>query len=101
MSRTIDLESARSQEQPLNLAELADVLHWHFRGSAPLGYVQGKTQLRDAVIQLLGCSSAHAEAVVDQLQARHFIRYADDPGQAGGGHGPWIIDAQQRPDTTG
>jgi hypothetical protein len=45
------------------------------RNTPPVGYVPGKTLLRDQVIDELDCSAEAAETLVDALEARGFIRF--------------------------
>lgn len=43
--------------------------------TAPLGYVPGKTMIRNEVISELDCSAEAAETLVDALEAKGYIRY--------------------------
>lgn len=46
--------------------------------------MEGRTALRDATVQVLGCSQLEAEQLVDTLFARGFVR------QERSEDGPWI-----------
>ncbi len=46
-----------------------------------LDYVRGKTLMRDVLVRKLDCSQVEAELLVDQLEARGFIRF-DPPASA-------------------
>ncbi len=50
-------------------------------GTPPLDYVRGKTLMRDVLVRKLDCSQVEAELLVDQLEARGFIRF-DPPASA-------------------
>ena len=47
----------------------------HHRIGAPLGYVPGRTRIRNAIVDLLSCSELEAEELVAQLENRGFISY--------------------------
>ncbi len=48
----------------------------------PVGYMIGRTAIRDTIVDLLGCSEVKAERLVAQLEGRKFIQY---PGSTIGG----------------
>ena len=67
--------------EELDLNDLRRQLEERFGDLPPVGYVQGKTDLRAAVVQLLGCSDLEAEQLVDTLEARGLIRYEGDKSE--------------------
>ena len=75
----------------LDLALMARRLERRMRNQPLVGYLQGKTLIRDRVVEMFGCSALAAEALVDHMQSRGFVRYSDDPSVAGGGRGVWSI----------
>jgi hypothetical protein len=74
--------SVRLAIEEIDLAELTRMLRSRLAGSAPVGYLDGRTALRDAVAEQLECSELEAEEIVDTLVARGFVRYQGDPGAA-------------------
>jgi hypothetical protein len=68
--------------EDVDLAELTGALRARFAGASPAGYLDGRTALRDAVADQLGCSALEAEEIVDTLVARGFVRYHGDPAAA-------------------
>lgn len=66
----------------VDLAELTASLRRRFAGAAPVGYLDGRTLLRDAVADELECSELEAEEIVDTLVERGFVRYGGDPRAA-------------------
>jgi hypothetical protein len=72
------------------LAALSSDLRGDFSGQRVAGYVRGRTSLRDAVLQRLGCSELEAEQLVDTMVARGFIAFDGEPGSSSGG-GAWRI----------
>jgi hypothetical protein len=65
--------------EEVDLAELTASLHAHFAGAAPVGYLDGRTVVRDVVVSELDCSTLEAEEIVDTLVAQGFLRYEGDP----------------------
>jgi hypothetical protein len=79
VENTISTENTSRSEDSVDpsdvdLASLASRLHQH-RNTPPVGYVPGKTLLRDQVVDELDCSVEAAETLVDALEARGFIRF--------------------------
>jgi hypothetical protein len=68
--------------EDVDLAELTQAVRGRFSGAAPVGYLDGRTALRDAVTLELGCSDLEAETIVDTPVARGFVRYEGDPRAA-------------------
>lgn len=64
--------------EDIDLSHLRSQLANHFRGGAPAGYIRGKSALRVAVVEVLGCSELEAERLVDTLETRGLIRYQGD-----------------------
>jgi hypothetical protein len=75
--------------ETIDLAALAEGLAGAFAPGPIEGYVMGRTALRDAVAVRLGCSQAEAEALVDTMIGRGFLRF--DDGGPQGGPGRWEI----------
>ena len=65
--------------EEIDLLELKRKLSSKFGAARPAGYVEGKGDLRAAVVELLGCSELEAEQLVDTMEARGLIRYQGDP----------------------
>ena len=68
--------------EDVDLAELTAAIRNRFAGAGPMGYLAGRTALRDAVSLELGCSDLQSETLVDTLVERGFVRYEGDPGAA-------------------
>lgn len=75
----------------VDLAELTSRLQARFGGAAPVGYLDGRTALRDAVTEELGCSELEAEEVVDTLVAQGFVHYEGNPSAAVDDDRGWSI----------
>jgi hypothetical protein len=68
--------------EDVDLAELTRAVRNRFAGAAPVGYLAGRTALRDAVTLELACSDLEAETIVDTLVAQGYARYEGDPQAA-------------------
>ena len=63
----------RIDPESIDLAELTTQLSAAVQ--RPLeGSVEGRTQLRDAALRLLGCSQLEAEQLIDTMVSRGFLR---------------------------
>jgi hypothetical protein len=60
-------------------------------GDSVDGVVLGRTRLRDAAQDELGCSAIEAERIVDTMVLLGFIRLARDPL----GHSTWSLGARR------
>jgi hypothetical protein len=76
--------------EDVDLAELADGLREAITDNPPLGYLEGRTILRDLVEARLGCSDLEAEELVDTLESCGFLRFSGDP-EARSQAGVWRI----------
>jgi hypothetical protein len=87
----MESSAVRLTVEEIDLAELTAALRSRFAGAAPVGYLVGRTALRDAVAQELGCSQLEAEEIVDTMVGRRFVRYEGDPGAAVDDDRGWSI----------
>lgn len=72
--------------EELDLAALAARLESESVSRLSLsGFVRGRTAVRDAIVEGLACSESAAEALVDILVGRGFLRFEGDPAKAQGG----------------
>jgi hypothetical protein len=69
---TLDLEA-------VDLASVTEVMRQRIGTHLAQAELPGRTILRDAVAEHLGCSMLEAEGVVDTLVARGFVRMDRDP----------------------
>lgn len=68
--------------EQIDLAGVARTLRERFGGGAlEEDYLDGRTLIRDAITDSLGCSELEAEEIVDTMEAREYLRFprfADD-----------------------
>jgi len=62
-----------------------------FGPAAPVGYLPGRTALRDAVVDHLECSQLQAEEVVDTMIVQGFLRYEGAPASEIDDLRPWSV----------
>ncbi len=79
--------------EDVDLAALAAALRQAFEGSSPVGYVRGRTGLRDAVVAHLGCSEAEAERLVETMISNGFLHYQGDPAEVDESDAIWTIES--------
>jgi len=80
-----------ASEETIDLADIAAELAAIFAGGPPLGYVPGRTVMRDAVVSKLDCSQLQAEEIVDTMIARGFLIYEGSATDAVDLVLPWRI----------
>jgi hypothetical protein len=72
--------------EDIDLAALANALRVRLGASIEASYLRGKTAMRDAVEEELGCSDEIAERLVETLELQGYIRFphlADDTHPGG------------------
>jgi hypothetical protein len=67
--------------EAIDLAGVARELGVVFAGKPPVGYLLGRTALRDAVARFLVCSQLQAEQIVDTMIGRGFLKYEGSSSQ--------------------
>ncbi len=77
--------------EEVDLSALVADIRRDFGNDAPVGYLRGRTALRDAVVRRLGCSALEAEELVDTLESRGFIHYPADPASRSLADVPWEL----------
>lgn len=91
-SKELEIAMNPSPEE-IDLAQLARELALRLGSALDVNYLDGKTLLRDAVVDYLECSEAQAEELVETLELQGFARFPqlDDethPAECG----TWFID---------
>jgi len=67
--------------EEIDLAALCAALRRVF-DVPPSGYLRGRTAVRDAVVEHLGCSELEAEQLVETMIGLGFLRFQGDPTSA-------------------
>ena len=76
--------------EDLDLQELTQQLRAALGNAEPVGYLRGKSLMRNALVHEKGFSELDAEEVIDTLELRGFIKYLGDPSEPSqaNAHGP-------------
>lgn len=85
---TLDIQDSPSTHGA-NLEGITRALRRQFVGAPPVGFVAGRTRIRDAVMSLYRCSALRAATLVEQLQSRGFIHFEGDPRTIQGDRAVW------------
>lgn len=80
------------QLEEIDLAELSGRLRAELGDSEPIGYLRGKSVLRDIVQRLMGCSELEAEELVDTLELRGYLHFEADPTRRARAYAHWDVD---------
>jgi hypothetical protein len=83
--------------EEVDLAQLAGALRRRYGRYLLASYIRGKTLMRDAVVESLGCSIYQAEELVETLELQGYVRFPhllDDTHPLT--RHAWIIDEQIR-----
>ncbi len=63
----------------LDLRQLTSELRETLGPGEPIGYLRGKSQMRDVLVFRRRFSELEAEELIDTLEARGFLRFLGDP----------------------
>lgn len=82
--------------EEIDLRRVAERLNGLFRHSPPVGYLPGKTLMRNALEDCFHLSELQAEELLDTLEARGFVRFEGNPAGASEVDEPWAIEWHRR-----
>lgn len=77
--------------EDLDLRQLTEDLKQALGHGEPVGYLRGKSMMRDVLVQMKGFSELEAEELVDTLELRGFLRFLGDPSERSVADAPWEI----------
>lgn len=77
--------------EEVDLAQLTDALRQELRPGEPVGYLRGKSLMRDVLVQRCGFSALEAEEMVDTLEMRGYLRFLGDPSERSVADSHWAI----------
>ncbi|AFE06357.1 MULTISPECIES: hypothetical protein [Corallococcus] len=77
----------------LDLRQLTTQLKARLGPGEPVGYLRGKSLMRDLLLDMREnrFSELEAEELVDTLEARGFVRFLGDPAERSVADAPWDI----------
>lgn len=82
--------------EDLDLQRLTEELREKLAPGEPVGYLRGKSLMRDLLVQERGCSELEAEELVDTLEARGFLHFLGDPTERSVADSHWEIEPRGR-----
>lgn len=77
----------------LDLRQLTAELKSRLGPGEPVGYLRGKSLMRDMLLAMRGnrFSELEAEELVDTLESQGFVRFLGDPAERSVADAPWDI----------
>ncbi|QRN94311.1 hypothetical protein JRI60_34985 [Archangium violaceum] len=75
----------------LDLRQLTAELKQKLAPGEPVGYLRGKSLMRDMLVDMKGFSEYEAEELIDTLELRGFLRFLGDPTERSIADAHWEI----------
>jgi hypothetical protein len=75
----------------LDLQQLTAELKSALAPGEPVGYLRGKSLMRDMLVTMKGFSELEAEELIDTLELRGFLRFLGDPTERSIADSHWEI----------
>ena len=82
-------------EEEIDLRKLVDELRAMLPGG-PIGYLRGKSLMRDVLVHDHGYSELEAEELVDTLELQGYLHFLGDPTQRSVAVSTWEMENPQR-----
>ena len=80
----------------LDLAQVTAELKATLGSAEPVGYLRGKSLMRNAFVHSKGYSELEAEELVDTLELRGFLRFLGDTSERSEADSRWEIEPSPR-----
>lgn len=81
--------------EDIDLARLVEKLHTKLGHDTPVGYLRGKSVMRDLLVHEEGYSELAAEELIDTLELRGYLHFLGDPSERSRADAHWEL---QRPE---
>ncbi|KFE64604.1 hypothetical protein [Hyalangium minutum] len=75
----------------LDLRQLTEDLKGALGPGEPVGYLRGKSMMRDMLVHMKGFSELESEELIDTLELRGFLRFLGDPSERSVADAHWEI----------
>lgn len=75
--------------EDLDLRQLTAELRDTLGPGEPIGYLRGRSLMRDILVERKGFSELEAEELIDTLEARGFLRFLGDPTERSEAESHW------------
>ena len=79
--------------EEVDLERVVEQLRRSLAPGEPVGYLRGKSLMRDVLVRDGGYSALEAEELVDTLELRGFLRFLGDPTERSVADSQWDIRA--------
>ena len=79
--------------EDLDLAALTHELGEKLESGEPIGYLRGKSLMRDVLVHERGFSELQAEELIDTLEARGFLHFLGDPTERSHAESRWKLES--------
>ncbi len=77
--------------EDLDLEALMQELRAALNPGEPIGYLRGKSLMRDVLVQQRSFSELEAEELIDTLEARGFLHFLGDPSERSVADSHWSL----------
>lgn len=77
--------------EDLDLRQLTADLKRMLAPGEPVGYLRGKSLMRNLLVEMKGFSELEAEELIDTLELRGFLRFLGDPTERSVADAQWEI----------
>jgi hypothetical protein len=77
--------------EDLDLRQLTADLKTMLGPGEPVGYLRGRSLMRNLLVEMKGFSELEAEELVDTLELRGFLRFLGDPTERSVADAQWEI----------
>ncbi|MBI3184743.1 MAG: hypothetical protein HYZ28_21615 [Myxococcales bacterium] len=78
--------------EDIDLKQLAEELREKLPPGEPVGYLRGKSAMRDLLVHEHAYSDLEAEELVDTLEAQGFLHFLGDPTERSHAESHWDIE---------
>jgi hypothetical protein len=79
--------------EEVDLQALAEELRRSLAPGEPEGYLRGKAQMRDLLVDHKGYSQLEAEELIDTMELNGFLKFLGDPAERSHAHSHWAIES--------
>lgn len=76
----------------IDLQALAEQLRSKLRPGEIVGYLRGKSLMRDVLVDEYGYSQLAAEELIDTMELQGFLHFLGDPSKRSVADAPWDIE---------
>lgn len=82
--------------EDIDLQRLIDELRTDLRPGEAVGYLRGKSLMRDVLVQRKGYSDLEAEELIDTLELQGFLHFLGDPSERSVADSHWEMPGDDR-----